>query len=90
MKTKHRGKAGKAGVASNGTPTLKQLFGQTLGRYRRRRRLSQEELARRAELSMDSLRRWERGLCLPRVDAAARLAAALGTTVYRLMGRRNP
>ncbi|GGI03381.1 helix-turn-helix domain-containing protein [Egicoccus halophilus] len=62
-------------------------------RVRRRRRglaLSQAELADRAGISRQSLGALEAGHHLPRVDAAAKLAAALGTTVEDLLSVGPP
>jgi DNA-binding XRE family transcriptional regulator len=57
-------------------------------RVRRRRRsvgLSQDELATRASVSRQAVGALEAGRHLPRVDAAVRLARALGTTVEDLL-----
>jgi len=52
---------------------------------RRARGLSQTELAKRAGISIDSLRNWEQGRVLPRIDAAHRLARALGVSLDGLV-----
>ncbi len=62
-------------------------------RVRRRRRalgLSQDELATRAGISRQGVGAVERGDHLPRVDAALRLARALGTTVEELLAVGPP
>jgi transcriptional regulator with XRE-family HTH domain len=42
---------------------------------------SQVELARRSGTPINSLRNWEQGRVLPRIDAATRLARALGVSL---------
>src|SRR5436309_15794074 len=49
--------------------------------------LSQPQLARAAGIPTASLKNWEQGLRLPRLDAAYRLAKALGITLDVLAGR---
>jgi transcriptional regulator with XRE-family HTH domain len=49
--------------------------------------LSQSQLARAAGIPTGSLKNWEQGLRLPRLDAAYRLAKALGITLDLLAGR---
>ncbi|MBI1913602.1 MAG: helix-turn-helix transcriptional regulator [Planctomycetes bacterium] len=49
--------------------------------------LSQSQLARRASIPTASLKNWEQGLRLPRLDAAYRLAKALGISLDLLAGR---
>jgi transcriptional regulator with XRE-family HTH domain len=53
-------------------------MGQRLQELRRRAHLSQSQLARAAEVPIGSLRNWEHGRRTPLLDAAARLARALG------------
>jgi DNA-binding XRE family transcriptional regulator len=59
--------------------------GARVRRRRHGRGLSQDELARRADVSRQALGALEAGRHLPRVDAAIRLARALGTTVEELL-----
>ncbi|MBQ7262853.1 MAG: helix-turn-helix transcriptional regulator, partial [Synergistaceae bacterium] len=56
-------------------------FKDRLGALRRARHISQGDLADAVEVSIDSLRRWEGGKQLPRLDELVRLATALGLTV---------
>lgn len=44
---------------------------------RKENNLTQEQLARQSEVSVDTLRRWEKGTRIPRVDEVVRLAFAL-------------
>jgi transcriptional regulator with XRE-family HTH domain len=48
--------------------------------------LSQTELADAAGIPVGSLRNWERGRRTPLLDAAARIATAIGCTVGQLAG----
>jgi transcriptional regulator with XRE-family HTH domain len=59
-------------------------FGNTLQELRQAARMSQVELARRSETPIDTLRKWEQGRTLPGIDAAAKLAKALGVSLDRL------
>lgn len=56
--------------------------------------LSQSQLAKAAEVPVGSLRNWEYARRTPLLDAAARLAKALGVTLDELAGlvevRRRP
>jgi transcriptional regulator with XRE-family HTH domain len=57
---------------------LGQRYGRELRAMRVASGLSQRELARRAGISQGLLSRIERGLSIPSLDVAARLAAAMG------------
>ncbi len=59
-------------------------FGTTLQELRQAAGMSQTELARRSETPIDTLRKWEQGRTLPSIDAASRLAKALGVSLDRL------
>jgi len=61
-------------------------MGLRLQEFRQRAGLSQEQLAKAARLPAGSLRNWEQGRRLPRLDAAYRLAKALGITIDELAG----
>ena len=52
-------------------------FGENLMRYRRRAKLSQEELGFRASLHRTEIGQLERGDRLPRIDTLIKLAGAL-------------
>jgi transcriptional regulator with XRE-family HTH domain len=53
-------------------------FGMKLQQVRKSAGMPQTELARLSETSIDSLRNWEQDRAMPKIDAAARLARALG------------
>jgi transcriptional regulator with XRE-family HTH domain len=61
-------------------------MGERLGRLRRDRGLSQPQLAKAAGVSVWSLRQWEQGRRTPLLDAAARVAVALGVSLDDLAG----
>jgi transcriptional regulator with XRE-family HTH domain len=60
-------------------------FGQTLARLREAAGLTQMQLAQKAEVSVDTLRHWEQGRHLPRIDDALALADALGVGLEELV-----
>jgi transcriptional regulator with XRE-family HTH domain len=59
-------------------------LGENLARRRRRAGLSQDELAVRASLHRTEVSLLERGMRLPRLDTAIKLAAALGVALDEL------
>jgi transcriptional regulator with XRE-family HTH domain len=52
--------------------------------------LSQTQLARAADVPVGSLRQWEQGRRTPLLDAAARIATALGVSLDELAGIETP
>ena len=58
--------------------------------YRKRKNLTQQELADTVGVSIMTMRRWEWNERIPRADEMSKLAAALGTTVGILMGESEP
>jgi transcriptional regulator with XRE-family HTH domain len=65
-------------------------MGQRLGDLRRAKGWSQPELAERAGVPVGSLKQWEQGVRTPLLDAAARLATALGVSLDVLAGLTPP
>jgi transcriptional regulator with XRE-family HTH domain len=59
------------------TNTVAERFGENLAVQRRRARLSQDELARRASLHRTEISLLERGLRLARIDTVVKLGGAL-------------
>jgi transcriptional regulator with XRE-family HTH domain len=57
---------------------LKIRFGRHLAEYRKRRRLTQDELASAAQVSIDTVKRLETGRLGASFDVVVRLADALG------------
>jgi transcriptional regulator with XRE-family HTH domain len=66
-------------------PTSGEI-GQTIQRLRTARGLTQEGLARAANLTVTTIGRVERGENFPETRTLALLAAALGSTVAELLG----
>lgn len=62
------------------------MTGQALGRLRRAAGLTQEGLAHAAGVPVGTLRNWEQGRFVPRLDTAARVARALGADLGELAG----
>lgn len=64
-------------------------FKDRLGALRRAKHLNQGELAEATQVSIDTLKRWEAGKQLPRLDELIRLAAGLGVMVSALVGEES-
>lgn len=62
-------------------------MGQRLQELRLKAGLSQSQLARTAGVPVGSLKNWEQGRRLPQLDAAWRLANALGISLDELAGK---
>jgi transcriptional regulator with XRE-family HTH domain len=65
-------------------------MGNRLKQLRQQKGMSQAELAKAAGVPFGSLRNWEYGRRTPLLDAAARIAQALGVTLDELAGISNP
>jgi transcriptional regulator with XRE-family HTH domain len=65
-------------------------MGERLQRLRRAAGLSQQQLADRARVPLGSLRNWEQGRRTPLLDAAGRVAVALGISLDDLAGITRP
>ena len=61
-------------------------FKDRLGALRRAKHFNQSELAEAAGVSVDTLKRWEGGKQLPRLDELIGLSSALELTVGMLIG----
>lgn len=62
-------------------------MGQRIRELRVARGLTQEQLARKIDVGLDAVRKWERGKRTPMLDMAAKLADALECTIDDLAGR---
>lgn len=71
-------------MASINYPVARQ-FGRNLVRARKRAGLSQEEIGFRAELHRTEIGMLERGIRVPRIDTAAKVAAAVEVPITELM-----
>ncbi|MGQ0507853.1 MAG: helix-turn-helix domain-containing protein [Myxococcaceae bacterium] len=63
---------------------LEELFGAHVKRLRKARELTQEELAERSDLSVDAVRRIERGGFSPSLETVGKLAQGLEVTLRTL------
>lgn len=74
-------------------PVHRRRFGEELRAVRRERKLSQQALADRSELAVDTVRRVESGTFSPSLETLARLAhgleISLGTLFDRIDGRHQ-
>lgn len=66
---------------------IRHRLGQQLRRLRRERKLTQEDLAERSNLSVDTVRRVERGAFSPSLDTVAKLAVGLAVSLRTLIGK---
>ncbi len=66
--------------------SLNRKFGAHVRSLRTSRSLTQESLAESSGLSVDSIRRIERGTFSPTLDTLAKLARGLGMTLSALFG----
>jgi transcriptional regulator with XRE-family HTH domain len=68
--------------------------GETMGtrfqRLREEARMTQVEAAERSGVPLSTLRHWEQGIRLPRIDLAIKLARALGVDLNTLAGFDEP
>ena len=65
-------------------------MGQRLYELRTREGLTQEGLARKADVTTGAVRNWEKGKRTPSFEMAIRLADALEVTLDELAGRVPP
>ena len=76
---------------SSGIDATAAIFGRGGGAFLRQQRgLSQAKLAAEAGIPVGTLRCWEYGRRTPLLDAAARVALALGVTLDELAGIDQP
>ena len=68
---------------------IKTLFGLNLKRYRKEKRLSQEELSEKVDISVKHLSKIERGLTFVSADLLEKLSDNLGVSVARLFCKEN-
>lgn len=65
---------------------LPTLFGKNVRNCRKARKLTQEQLAERVDVSMETIGKIERGVAAPTFATAERIAEALGVPVAVLFG----
>ncbi len=61
-------------------------FAQRLAQLRKRRRWTQEQLARQLPISFQAVSKWENGQSLPDITQLPKLAALLGVSIDTLLG----
>jgi transcriptional regulator with XRE-family HTH domain len=66
---------------------LRAVLGRGIRFYRKQRRLSQADLAERANISITFLSKIERGIKFPTSDSLSGIANGLGVEVYELFRR---
>ena len=69
--------------------SAKKLFGQRLVYLRVKRKISQEELAFRVDVSVMTIRRWEHGDYGPEFNRLELIAQALGVEIRDLFDFRE-
>lgn len=72
---------------SNQTPALRKAFGAAIRAERKARDWSQENLAERADISLNWVGALERGEQSPTLDTMSQLACAFGISVRDLMDK---
>ena len=65
-------------------------FGKRLKELRQSAKITQSGLAEKLNLHPQTVSKWERGLSEPDIAQLGDLAAALGITIERLLGKENP
>ena len=68
---------------------IKALFGLNLKRYRKEKRLSQEQLSEKVDISVKHLSKIERGLTFVSADLLMKISNNLGISVARLFCTEN-
>lgn len=63
-----------------------ETLSRNIEMLRLKRLMTQEELAKRIGVTQGTISQYEKGIIIPKIDTAVRLAAALGTTCEELMG----
>jgi transcriptional regulator with XRE-family HTH domain len=67
-----------------------ETMGERFQRLRKEARMTQEEAAQRSGVPVSTLRHWEQGIRLPRIDLAIKLARTLGVDLNTLVGFGEP
>jgi transcriptional regulator with XRE-family HTH domain len=67
-----------------------ESMGERFQRLREEARMTQVEAAQRSGIPVSTLRHWEQGESLPRLDHAIRLARTLGVDMNMLTGFGEP
>jgi transcriptional regulator with XRE-family HTH domain len=79
------------GVKGDAMMTRKaETMGERFQRLREEARMTQREASQRSGIPLQTLRTWEQGKNVPRVDLAMRLARTLGVDMNTLLGFEEP
>jgi transcriptional regulator with XRE-family HTH domain len=70
--------------------TLCQRLGRRIAQARKKKGCSQATLARRLQVSLERLKKWERGLYCPPLEDTVKLCGALGVTPEELILGKAP
>lgn len=65
------------------------MLGNTIGQYRRKLGLTQEQLAQKLEVTNQAVSKWETDQCCPDVQLLPKLADVLGISLDALFGRKE-
>ena len=65
------------------------MIGKRIKTLRKKKRMSQEELANQIGISQNTVARWEREELIPRGTSVSKVARALNTTSTYLLGETN-
>jgi transcriptional regulator with XRE-family HTH domain len=65
-------------------------MGERFQRLRHQAKMTQDEASQKSGVPLSTLRQWEQGKRLPRIDHAMQLARALGVTLDELTGMDEP
>jgi len=66
------------------------LFGTNLRYFRKKQKISQQELGQLIDKPQTTISDWENGKYLPDIDDAVKIASALGVSVSELLGETQP
>lgn len=66
------------------------MLGSTIGLYRRKLGMTQEQLAQQLDVTNQAVSKWETDQCCPDVQLLPRLADVLGISLDTLFGRESP
>lgn len=65
---------------------MKKILGSNIARYRKERNLTQQELAKRLNISYQAVSKWESGQTAPDIYLLPAIASILGTGIDQLLG----
>lgn len=69
---------------------MKPTIGQSIAFYRKKAKLTQEDLAEKLNVTSQAVSKWENDLSYPDLESTGRLASVLNTTVDCLLHGESP